>query len=190
MAKLYFRYGTMGSSKTANALMVKFNYQEKGQKALLLTPSVDTRFGIGKITSRIGLESDAHSVEEFISTTGKKLKCPNEYDCVIVDEAQFLTSSQVRTLASFVDEFQIPVLCYGLRTDFRGNLFEGSKTLMAYADKIEEIKTICWCGRKATFNARYNKNGIVRDGAQVELGANDKYISLCRKHFISGQLSQ
>lgn len=189
MAKLYFRYGTMGSSKTANALMVQFNYQEREQKALLLKPAVEVRDGYQQIKSRIGLSSPCLLVEDCINSEGEiKTRDFQYYDCVIVDEAQFLTPKQVDSLARIVDDYGVPVICYGLRADFQGNLFPGSMRLMAVADKIEEVKTVCWCGRKATNNARFNENGIVRKGEQFELGGNDKYIALCRKHFIEGKL--
>ena len=158
MAKLYYRYGAMSSSKTANAIMVKYNYGEQGQHALLVKPAVDL---------------------EAIKN--------HAYDCVIVDEAQFLTRDEVYLLTELVDEYNVPVICYGLRADFQGNLFEGSKWLLAWADTIEEVKTICWCGRKATFNARLDGcGGITKVGEQVVLGAGDKYVGLCRRHWKLG----
>ena len=186
MAKLYFRYGAMGSSKTANALMIKFNYEERGMKVQLLKPKTDTRDTAGTIASRIGQTAECHFFEDFIANG--KLLTQKDFNCIIVDEAQFLMTAQVIFLSDIVDEYDIPVICYGLRTDFTGKLFEGSTALMAYADTIEEIKTVCWCGKKATFNARYNQDGIVRSGAQVEIGANAQYCSLCRKHFKMGLL--
>lgn len=182
MAKLYFRYGAMGSSKTANALMVKYNYEERGQKILIAKPAIDTRNGDRKIWSRIGLESDCIWFDEI---TDDKLE---GIDCLIVDESQFLTEENIRYLVYIVDILDIPVICYGLRSDFKGNLFPGSQWLLAWADTIEELKTVCWCGCKATFNARYNENGIIKDGEQVVLGANESYISLCRKHWNEGNL--
>lgn len=180
MAKLYFRYGAMSSSKSANAIMVKHNYGEQGQNAILVKPKIDTRDGVQIVRSRCGLESDCVLFEELDFERVKG----HEYDCIIVDEAQFLSREQVETLLSIVDDFDVPVICYGLRTDFAGNFFEGSKWLMAWSDTIEEIKTICWCGRKATCNARLDgKGGITKVGEQVVLGANDKYVSLCRKHW-------
>ena len=178
MAKLYFRYGAMGSSKTANALMVKYNYEERGQKVLIAKPAIDTRDGEKVIKSRCGLSSPCVIFDEITENTVKG------YSCLIVDEAQFLSKEQVNFIIHLVDDLNIPVVCYGLRADFKGNLFEGSAALLAAADTIEEIKTICWCGKKATYNARFNKNGeVVKNGAQVVLGANDKYIGLCRKHW-------
>ena len=183
MAKLYYRYGAMGSSKTANALMVKYNYEERGQKVLLTKPSIDTRDGNFLIKSRCGLESECilfHKITKDMLLN---------YSCVIVDEAQFLTKDQVNFIIYIVDELNIPVVCYGLRADFKGDLFEGSAALLASADTIEEIKTICWCGKKATYNARFDSTGkVVKTGEQVVIGANDKYIGLCRKHWSEGNL--
>ncbi len=183
MAKLYFRYGAMGSSKTANAIMVWYNYHERGQNALLLKPAVDTRDGKFTIRSRSGLQAECTL---FDALDLDKVRA-HAYDCLIVDEAQFLTKEQVELLVRIVDEYQVPVICYGLRTDFQGNFFPGSHWLLALADSIEEVKTICWCGRKATHNARLDgKGGITRQGEQVVLGANDKYIGLCRRHWMEG----
>ncbi len=182
MAKLYFRYGAMGSSKTANAIMVQYNYGERHQKVLMVKPQLENRDGARIIRSRSGLETECVFAEELeqMDLSG--------YDCVIVDEAQFLTKDQVEYLVHIVDDLGIPVIAYGLRADFKGNFFEGSMWLMAWADTIEEVKTICWCGKKATCNARYNENGIVREGSQVMLGANDSYIALCRYNFKKGML--
>lgn len=185
MAKLYFYYGAMGSSKTANALMTEYNYAERGQKALLAKTNVDTRDGVYTIKSRIGLEKQCVLLSEICTMDEKVLK---GYDAIIVDEIQFATVEQIDFLAHIVDDLNVPVICYGLRSDFQLNLFEGSKRLLAIADEIKEVKTVCWCGRKATCNARYNKYGIVREGSQVMLGANDEYIALCRKHFLEGKL--
>ena len=194
MAKLYFRYGAMGSSKTANALMVRYNYVEKGQTPVLLKPRTDTRDGERVISSRIGLKEECGFVDEFLaemkiagSSVRKDLE-EKRLAAVIVDEAQFLTAEEVDLLSDIVDYYEIPVLCYGLRTDFTSHLFEGSRRLMEIADKIEELKTVCWCGDGATCNARIDKNGkIVRKGKQIELGGNDRYISLCKKHYFSGE---
>ena len=167
MAKLYFYYGAMGSSKTANALMTEYNYAERGQKALLGKTNIDTRDGVYKIKSRIGLEKECVLLTDICTMSNEELA---SYDAIIVDD------------------LHIPVLCYGLRTDFQLNFFEGSKRLLEIADEIKEVKTVCWCGKKAICNARYNKYGIVREGSQVMLGANDEYIALCRKHFLEGKL--
>lgn len=186
MAKLYFRYGAMGSSKTANALMVEYNYYERGKRALLAKPQVDNRDGEKVIKSRMGLESSCIFVEELVEMPDADLK---KYDCVIVDEAQFMKKEQIVFLLHIVDELQIPVICYGLRTDFRREVFEGSLWLLAWADVLEEIKTVCWCGQGATCNARYNEHGeMIRSGEQVMMGGNDKYTALCRKHHKEGNL--
>ena len=182
MAKLYFRYGAMGSSKTANAVMVQYNYRERGQQVLMLKPKLENRDGATIVRSRCGLEAQCRFVEELPTLPLDGIAC------VIVDEAHFLTSAQVRMLVDIVDEREIPVICYGLRTDFRGELFEGSRELLCWADTIEEIKTVCWCGRKATFNARVQDGHIVREGEQILLGGNSQYISLCRRHWKSGEL--
>ena len=182
MAKLYFRYGAMGSSKTANAVMVQYNYKERGCEVLMLKPKLENRDGATIVRSRCGLEAECRYVEDL-----PKIDL-NGISCVIVDEAHFLTRSQVLALVDIVDDYGIPVICYGLRTDFRGELFEGSRELLCWADTIEEIKTICWCGRKATFNARVHDGKIVREGEQIMLGGNSTYISLCRRHWKSGEL--
>lgn len=183
MAKLYFRYGAMGSSKTANAIMVRYNYWERGKNAILLKPAIDVRDGKTRIWSRCGLAEECTIIDDLDMEAVKR----REYDCLIVDEAQFLTKEQVEQLVEIVDCYDTPVICYGLKTDFQGNFFEGSRWLLARADAIEEVKTICWCGKKATMNARLDgKGGITRVGEQVVLGANDKYIGLCRKHWYEG----
>lgn len=185
MAKLYYYYGAMNSSKTANALMTHFNYEEVGQKALLCKTETDTRDGARIIRSRIGLQMECVLLKELLLMTEAQIR---EYDCIIVDEVQFATPEQIDFLSDIVDFFDVPVVCYGLRADFQNNLFPGSERLIAIADTISEIKTVCWCGKKATCNARYNAQGIVRDGEQVVLGANDNYVALCRKHFKMGML--
>ena len=185
MAKIYFYYGAMGSSKTANALMTHFNYQEVGQNALLVKPSIDTRDGVQTVKSRIGLSHEAVLLEDFVNYTEEQIK---SYDCIIVDEVQFATPEQVDFLSDIADFMNVPVVCYGLRADFQNKLFPGSERLITICDEIKELKTVCWCGKKATCNARYNENGIVREGFQVMLGANDSYIALCRYHFKKGML--
>lgn len=186
MAKLYFYYGAMGSSKSANALMAEYNYRERGQKVLLAKTNLDTRDGVHTIRSRIGLERECVLLSDICAMPEEEIQ---KYDAVIVDEIQFARKEQIDFLARIVDELNVPVMCYGLRTDFQLNLFEGSARLLAIADEIKEIKTVCWCGKKAICNARYNRNGIVRTGEQIMLGANDEYIALCRKHFLEGKLS-
>ena len=186
MAQLYFKYGAMGSSKTANALMARFNYEERGQKVLLVKPQLDTRNGDHTVYSRIGLTYPCVYFHEMRAMADTELQ---KNDCIIVDEAQFLTKDEVMYLVHLVDDCGIPVICYGLRADFKGELFPGSYELLVMADKIEEVKTVCWCGKKATFNARFDENGKVqKEGAQVVLGANDKYIGLCRHHWMTGDL--
>lgn len=183
MAKLYFRYGAMSSSKTANAIMVKYNYSEQGQRALLVKPAVDMRDGVHTIRSRSGLSDECVLFHEMDLEAVKR----GAYDCLIVDEAQFLSKEQVELLTELVDDYNVPVICYGLRADFRGNFFEGSQWLMAWADTIEEVKTICWCGRKAICNARLDgRGGVTKTGEQVVLGAGDKYVGLCRRHWKQG----
>ena len=183
MAKLYFRYGAMGSSKTANAIMVQYNYQERGQNALMLKPMLDNRDGARFVGSRSGLSAPCAYVEELDDMD------LSVYDCIIVDEAQFLKKAQVQKLVDIVDDMNIPVICYGLRADFQGNLFEGSLWLMAWADTIEEIKTVCWCGRKAITNARVSGGKVVKAGEQIVLGGNESYVALCRKHWARGELA-
>ncbi len=186
MAKLYFRYGAMGSSKTANALMVEYNYMERGKQALLVKPRMDTRDGDHTIRSRMGLEKSGVLLEELTAMTDDRIKT---YDCIIVDEAQFATKAQVEFLVHIVDDLEVPVICYGLRTDFRREFFEGSLWLMAWADKIEEVKTVCWCGRAATCNARISGDGtIIQSGEQIVMGGNDTYTALCRRHHREGNL--
>ena len=185
MADLVFYYGAMNSSKTANALMTHFNYREVGQNALLCKTETDTRNGARKIRSRIGLEEDCILLSELMGYSDEEIR---KYNCILVDEVQFATAEQIDFLANIVDFMDVPVICYGLRADFQNRLFEGSERLLTIADELIELKTACWCGRKATCNTRYDKNGVVRDGAQVMLGANDSYVSLCRKHFKLGQL--
>ncbi len=189
MAKLYFRYGAMGSSKTANALMVHYNYIERGSNAVLLKPQLENRDGEKIIKSRIGLKSECCYVEDFITEIGTNWDAAKKYDAVIVDECQFLSAEQVDWLSDLVDFAELPVICYGLRTDFQSKFFPGSKRLMEIADKIEEIKTVCWCGRKAAINARISDGKIVRNGEQVMMGGNESYIAICRKHFKLGMLS-
>ena len=183
MAKLYFRYGAMGSSKTANAIMVQYNYHERGQNALMIKPCLDNRDGERIVGSRSGLSAPCIYMEEIDSVD------LSAYNCVIVDEAQFLKKAQVQKLVDIVDNMNIPVICYGLRADFRGELFEGSTWLMAWADTIEEIKTVCWCGRKAICNARVIDGKVAREGEQIVLGGNESYVALCRRHWASGELA-
>ena len=188
MAKLYFKYGAMGSSKTAQALITKYNYEENDLSVWLLKPSADTRDGKSILKSRIGLEAEVEIVppETDILELFQRVKL-GKCDVIIVDECQFLTQEQIDQLRTIVDEHNIPVMCFGLRTDFQTKLFPGSLRLMEVADTIQEIKTICDCGAKATVNARIDSQGhIVTQGAQVFLGGNDSYIAMCHKCYVKG----
>ena len=187
MAKLYFKYGAMGSSKTAQALITKYNYEENDMKVWLIKPSADTRDGADILRSRIGLEAQVEVIAPTVDVFARFLGQHNrKCDVIIVDECQFMTEKQIDQLRSIVDEQNIPVLCFGLRTDFQTKLFPGSRRLMEVADVIEEIKTMCDCGAKATVNARINDGYIVTEGAQVVLGGNDCYIAMCHKCNIRG----
>ena len=190
MAKLYFKYGAMGSSKTAQALITKYNYEENDLRVWLLKPSADIRDGAHTISSRIGLSAEADILTpEMDAYAWFREKLEGQCDVIIVDECQFLTPEQIDQLRRIVDDCGIPVMCYGLRADFRGELFPGSYELLVMADKLEEVKTICWCGKKAAFNARFDANGkVLKEGEQVVLGANDQYIGLCRRHWMAGDL--
>ncbi len=187
MAKLYFKYGAMGSSKTAQALITKYNYEENDLKVWLIKPSADTRDGAQLLRSRIGLESMveviAPDVDVYARFLGSRVR---RCDVIIVDECQFLTEEQIDQLRSIVDDHNIPVMCFGLRTDFQTRLFPGSRRLMEVADTIQEIKTICDCGAKATVNARISDGYIVTEGAQVVLGGNDCYIAMCHRCYKNG----
>ena len=188
MAKLYFKYGAMGSSKTAQALITKYNYEENDMSVWLIKPSADTRDGADVLRSRIGLQANVEVMTPEMDifdrfTQTQKDKC----DVVIVDECQFMTPTQVDQLRAIVNEYEVPVLCFGLRTDFQTKLFPGSLRLMELADVIEEIKTMCDCGAKATINARIDGAGhIVTQGAQVVLGGNDSYIAMCHRCYVHG----
>lgn len=189
MAKLYFYYSAMNAGKSTTLLQSAWNYREQGMHPLLLTPQIDDRFGAGRIASRIGLDaeasrfSQADNLLETVSAQHSELPL----HCVLVDEAQFLTRQQVHELSEVVDQLDIPVLAYGLRTDFQGNLFEGSQQLLAWADSLVEIKTICHCGRKATMVLRIDDQGRpLRSGEQIRIGGNERYLSVCRQHFKQG----
>ena len=179
MAKLYFKYGAMGSSKTAQALITKFNYEERGMSVWLIKPSTDSRDGVRVVRSRIGLEACADVITPEDNVIECYEKCGRK-SVIIADEAQFFTPLQVEQLRTLVDEEDLPVLCFGLRTDFQTHLFPGARRLMELADSITEIKTICECGSKATVNARIGADGrVVTEGAQVFLGGNDSYVAMC-----------
>jgi len=182
MAKLYFYYSTMNAGKSTSLLQAAHNYAERGMSALLFIARLDQRAS-GEIASRIGLEAEASRFDA--DTDFWSLLSTAQTDCILIDEAQFLSTAQVRQLARIVDDRNIPVMCYGLRTDFRGELFPGSAALLAWADTLSELKTICCCGRKATMVVRVAPDGAVeRAGQQVEIGGNERYVSLCRKHFV------
>ena len=188
MAKLYFKYGAMGSSKTAQALITKYNYEENDLSVWLIKPSADTRDGAQILRSRIGLEAQVEVITPSVDVY-RLFEQERRGSCsvIIVDECQFLLPEQIDQLRAIVNDFSIPVLCFGLRTDFQTKLFPGSRRLMELADCIEEIKTMCDCGAKATVNARIDGEGhIVTQGAQVVLGGNDSYIAMCHKCYISG----
>lgn len=186
MAKLYFYYSSMNAGKSTALLQASYNYQERGMRTLLLTPAVDDRYGEGQVTSRIGLQSEASIIEPSEDVFEKVRHVSEEGDlhCVLVDEAQFLSHDQVLQLARVCDYLDIPVLAYGLRTDFLGEPFEGSKYLLAISDNLKEIKAICFCGSKATMVVRQDEDGnAITSGASIEVGGNERYVSMCRKHF-------
>jgi len=188
MAKLYFKYGVMGSSKTAQALITKFNYEERGMKVWLIKPRTDNRDGESIIKSRIGLSSPAYLLPYTEDVYQSYQLLANPMDVIIVDECQFLSEDQVNQLALIVIDFNVPVICFGLRADFRTKMFPGSKRLMEIADSITEIKTICSCGRKATVNVRLDENGkIITEGEQILIGGNDKYTAMCYQCYIKKQ---
>ncbi len=182
MAKLYFKYGAMGSSKTAQALITKFNYEERGMSVWLIKPAIDNRDGKDTIKSRIGLSATSTTVDKNESLYAKYNSESISADVIIADECQFFTESQIDDLRRIVDEMSIPVLCFGLRTDFLAHLFPGSKRLFEVADSIAEIKTICECGSKATINARLDAElNVVTEGSQVMIGGNESYVAMCHK---------
>ena len=186
MAKLYFYYSSMNAGKSTALLQSSYNYKERGMNTLVLAPELDDRFGAGKVASRIGLESEATIFNQEDDPHGIVTRVINDepLHCVLIDEAQFLTKDQVFQLGEVTDKLNIPVLAYGLRTDFQGEPFEGSKYLLSWSDNLKEIKAICHCGTKATMVIRLDEHGkAVTEGSQVEIGGNDRYISMCRKHF-------
>ena len=195
MAKVYFYYAAMNAGKSTVLLQSSYNYRERGMRTLLFTPSIDTRYGTGRIESRIGLRSSAIPLSgvDHILARVRAEHAEKPVACVLIDEAQFLSLEQVWQLTDVADTLDIPVLCYGLRTDFQGKLFPGSAALLGLADDLTELKTICHCGRKATMNLRVDKDGrAVAEGAQVEIGGNDRYVAMCRRHFkeaLAGQLA-
>ncbi|NCB41472.1 MAG: thymidine kinase [Clostridia bacterium] len=192
MAQLYYRYSTMNAGKSIELIKVAYNYEERGKNVLVLAPSIDDRYGEGKITSRIGISRDALKIDSEINILDlyKSMEAEMHVDCILLDECQFLKKHHVEELVSIVDDYDTPVLAYGLKNDFRNELFEGSYYMLVYADKIEEIKTICHCGRKATMVARVVDGQMVRSGEQIVIGGNDMYVSLCRKHYNKGDLGE
>ena len=188
MAKLYFYYSAMNAGKTTTLLQSSHNYAERGMTTLLLKPLIDDREGLNVIRSRVGLEAEAMNFEKddnLLQTIEVQHKTKS-LNCVLVDEAQFLTRDQVIQLGDVVDRLEIPVLCYGLRTDFLGELFEGSRSLLAWADELREIKTVCHCGKKAIMTVRLNEEGKpLQAGEQIQIGGNESYVSMCRRHFKS-----
>ncbi len=190
MSKVYFYYSAMNAGKSTVLLQSSYNYNERGLNTLVFAPALDTRSGAGKVVSRIGLSADARafSRDENLFAIAEADHAQRGLSCVLVDEAQFLAKAQVEQLMDLADRLRIPVLCYGLRTDFMGNLFEGSQWLLAWADNLIELKTICHCGRKATMVLRLDANGVpVRTGAQIEIGGNERYVSVCRRHYKDSQ---
>ncbi len=190
MAKLYFYYSSMNAGKSTTLLQADFNYRERGMETMLWTAALDNRYDAGVVTSRIGLQAEAHKFAPETDIWGEIIAehAKRPLACVLVDEAQFLSKQQVFDLARITDEAKIPVLCYGLRTDFAGELFPGSATLLGLADNLVELKAVCHCGRKSTMNLRVDAEGkAVIDGAQTEIGGNDRYVAMCRKHFMEAR---
>lgn len=187
MAKLHFYYSAMNAGKSTTLLQSSHNYNERGMDTLLFVPSIDDRYGLGKITTRIGLQSDAVTImknDDIFENVRGKLSENSNIKCVLLDEAQFLSKAQVMQLTMITDELNVPVLAYGIRSDFRGEPFEGSLYLLTWADSLIEIKTICHCGRKALMNLRVDDEGNpIREGAQIQIGGNERYIAMCRQHF-------
>ncbi|RLV58488.1 thymidine kinase [Parashewanella curva] len=186
MAQLYFYYSAMNAGKSTSLLQSSYNYRERGMNTLVLTAAIDDRYGVGKVASRIGLETEANifgADSNLIELVDASIK-DQDIHCILVDESQFLTKEQVKQLTHVVDNMDIPVLCYGLRTDFQGELFTGSQYLLAWSDKLVELKTICHCGRKANMVVRLDGNGnVMKEGEQVAIGGNESYESVCRKHY-------
>ncbi|KMV30713.1 thymidine kinase [Photobacterium swingsii] len=186
MAQMYFYYSAMNAGKSTTLLQSSFNYRERGMTPLIFTAAIDDRFGKGKVTSRIGLQEEAElfTSDDNLFDRIATIHNGQHTDCVLIDECQFLSKEQVYQLTEVVDKLHIPVLCYGLRSDFRGELFEGSRYLLSWADKLVELKTICHCGRKANMVIRQDETGrAIADGDQVVIGGNDRYVSVCRRHY-------
>ncbi|GEO66026.1 thymidine kinase [Levilactobacillus spicheri] len=191
MAQLFFRYGAMNSGKTIEILKVAHNYEEQNKRVIIMTSGLDTRDGVGSIASRIGLKRPAHAIFKTTDVYQEVKRLDAHANCVLIDEAQFLTKAHVLQLAKIVDELKIPVMTFGLKNDFRNELFEGSKYLLLYADKIEEMKTICWfCTKKAIMNLRFHDGQPVYEGEQVQIGGNEAYYPVCRRHYFNPPLDQ
>ncbi|MHB9782358.1 thymidine kinase [Streptococcus sp. 10F2] len=191
MAQLYFKYGTMNSGKTIEILKVAHNYEEQGKRVLIMTSALDTRDGVGMVSSRIGMRREALAIDDDFDVFGfiQEEQNQEELFCVLIDEAQFLKRHHVFALARVVDELAIPVMAFGLKNDFRNELFEGSKYLLLFADKIEEIKTIChYCSKKATMVLRMQDGKPMYDGEQIQIGGNETYVSVCRRHYFNPEL--
>ncbi|MBF0699191.1 thymidine kinase [Streptococcus danieliae] len=189
MAQLYFKYGTMNSGKTIEILKVAHNYEEQGKRVLIMTSALDTRDGVGMVSSRIGMRREALAIDDEFDLFGFIEKEQEDLYCVLIDEAQFLKRHHVFALARVVDELDIPVMAFGLKNDFRNELFEGSKYLLLFADKIEEIKTIChYCSKKATMVLRMQDGKPLYDGEQIQIGGNETYVSVCRRHYFNPEL--
>ncbi|NYS33271.1 thymidine kinase [Streptococcus danieliae] len=189
MAQLYFKYGTMNSGKTIEILKVAHNYEEQGKRVLIMTSALDTRDGVGMVSSRIGMRREALAIDDEFDLFGFIEKEREDLYCVLIDEAQFLKRHHVFALARVVDELDIPVMAFGLKNDFRNELFEGSKYLLLFADKIEEIKTIChYCSKKATMVLRMQDGKPLYDGEQIQIGGNETYVSVCRRHYFNPEL--
>jgi len=190
MAQLYYRYSTMNAGKSIELIKVAYNYEERGKRVLVFTPSIDDRSGVGIVSSRIGIQRDALPISDQTNLLDVFMKenAKEPVDCVLIDECQFLRKHHIQELVEIVDSCDVPVLAYGLKNDFRNELFEGSYYMLIYADKIEEIKTICWCGRKATMVARVVDGKFVKEGQQIIVGGMEMYVSLCRKHYNDGRL--
>jgi thymidine kinase len=186
VAQLYFYYSSMNAGKSTALLQSAYNYEERNMRPFIMSAALDDRYGLGKVTSRIGLAAEAQlfNAKDDLYSILKIENLKKPLDCILIDESQFLSREQVKQLTLVVDQLNIPILCYGIRTDFRGELFPGSQYLLAWADKLVELKTVCYCGRKATMVVRMDGDGmVIKDGDQVVIGGNDQYQSLCRRHF-------
>lgn len=191
MAQLYYRYGAMNSGKTIEIIKVAHNYEEQNKNVMIMTSALDTRSGVGNVSSRIGLQREAYPIIDETNVFDVISQANPKPNCVLIDEAQFLKKEHVCQLAEIVDELNIPVIAFGLKNDFQNHLFEGSEALLLYADKIEEMKTICWfCGKKATMNLRFHDHKPVYEGEQIQMGGNESYYPVCRKHYFNPPINR